>query len=498
MEKRNNNTVYFVSVIISVIIAVWGIFGSESFGKLANSLMSWVTVNTGWLYLLAMLIFVIFALVIAFSKFGNIRLGPDDSKPEFKTLSWFGMLFGAGMGIGLVFYGIAEPISHYVAPIAGVAPATEEAARFAMRASFVHWGIHPWAGYSIIGLGLAYIQFRKNKPGLISSLFIPIIGEEKVNSGFGKVIDTFAVIATIAGVATSLGMGTMQINSGLSYLFKIPSNVTTWLIIIIIITVIYTWTAVSGIDKGINMISNLNLILAFSSMLIAVIVGPKVMMANSFVGAAGDYINQFFKESLNINPFGDNTWIQGWRIFYWAWWIAWAPFVGTFIARISKGRTVREFIFGVTLAPAMASLIWFSIFGSMGLNLREQLGIEKMTEMAGHPEIALFEVFAKYPLGIVLSMITIVLLCTFFITSANSATFVLSMFSQNGDLNPSKKKMLVWGILQAVIAYALMVSGGLKALQTASIAAAFPFIFIMLAICMSIVKALRNELKIKE
>lgn len=495
MERKNSNTVYYVSVVFSVIIACWGIFGSESFGNVANALLAWVTVNTGWLYLLSMLIFVVFALAIAFSKFGNIKLGKDDSKPEFSTISWFGMLFGAGMGIGLVFYGIAEPMSHYVAPMAGIQPASEAAARFAMKASFVHWGIHPWAGYSIIGLGLAYVQFRKDKPGLISSLFIPLIGEEKAKGGFGKAIDIFAVIATIAGVATSLGMGTMQINSGLSFLFKIPSNVTTWLIIIIVITIIYTWTAVSGIDKGINLISNLNLILAFSCMVIAVLVGPKILMANTFVSATGDYINSFLKDSLDLNPFGDNTWMQSWRVFYWAWWIAWAPFVGTFIARISKGRTVREFVFGVTLAPALASLVWFSIFGSMGLNLRETLGVEKLTEMAGHPETALFEVFSKYPLGIVLSIITIILLCTFFITSANSATFVLSMFSQEGDLNPSKKKMLVWGILQAGIAYALMLSGGLKALQTASVAAAFPFIFIMLAICVSIIKGFKSEFK---
>ncbi len=316
MEKKNN-TVFIVSVVISLVVVAWGILGSESFANVANALMKWVTVNAGWLYLLSMLIFVIFALVVAFSKFGKIKLGPDDSKPEFKTISWFGMLFGAGMGIGLVFYGIAEPISHYIAPMQGIKPASDAAARFAMRASFVHWGIHPWAAYSIIGLGLAYTQFRKNKPGLISSLFIPLIGEEKAAGTIGKLIDIFAVIATIAGVATSLGMGTLQINSGLSYLFKIPNNVTTWFIIIFIITLIYTWTAVSGIDKGINLISNLNLILAFSSLLIAIIVGPKLMMANTFTETTGDYINQFFKESLNIDPFGSNKWLQSWRIFYW-------------------------------------------------------------------------------------------------------------------------------------------------------------------------------------
>lgn len=495
MNKSKNNSVFYISVIISLIIAVWGIVGSKSFGEVANILLAWVTVNTGWLYLLAMLVFVIFALCVAFSKYGKIKLGPDDSKPEFNTLSWFGMLFGAGMGIGLVFYGVAEPISHFVSPMAGIAPGSEEAANFAMRASFVHWGVHPWAGYSIVGLGLAYIQFRKNKPGLISSLFIPLIGEEKVNGPIGKVIDIFAVIATIAGVATSLGLGTLQINSGLKYLFNIPNNVITWFIIILIITILYTWTAVSGIDKGINLISNLNLVLAFSSLIIAVIVGPKVLMADTFTGTMGSYLNKFFEDSLGINPFGDNGWMQGWRVFYWAWWIAWAPFVGTFIARISKGRTVREFIFGVMLAPALASLIWFSVFGVMGLNLRSTLSIEVFKNMASHPEIALFEVFAKYPLGLILSGITIVLLCTFFITSANSATFVLSMFSQHGELNPSKKKMLIWGILQAVIAFALMLSGGLKALQTASVAAAFPFIFIMLAICISIIKAFKDESK---
>lgn len=493
--NKKTNTVFTISVIVSIILAAWGIFGSESFGNVANTLFAWVTVKAGWLYLLAMLVYVIFAIAIAFSKYGSMRLGPDDSRPEFSTLSWFGMLFGAGMGIGLVFYGVAEPISHFVSPMAGIAPHSPEAANFAMRASFVHWGIHPWAAYSIVGLGLAYFQFRKGKPGLISTLFIPLIGEERVSGFWGKLIDIFAVIATIAGVSTSLGMGTLQINSGMNFLFKIPSNATTWLIIIVIITVVYTWTAVSGIDKGINAISNLNLILAFGSMIIAIIVGPRLLMANSLVGGLGDYITNFFKDSLNINPYGDNGWMEGWRIFYWAWWIAWAPFVGTFIARISKGRTIREFIAGVTLAPAFASIVWFAVFGSMGLNLSEKLGIEKLSQMASHPEIALFEVYSKYPLGLILSIVTIVLLCTFFITSANSATFVLSMFSQNGDLNPSKKKMLIWGILQAVIAYALMISGGLKALQTASIAAAFPFIFIMLAICLSILKALAGDKK---
>lgn len=491
--NKKRNLVYIISIIISIIIGLWGILGSKSFEKAANSLMSGVTVNMGWLYLLSMLTFVIFALIVAFSRYGNIKLGKDDSKPEYSTISWFGMLFGAGMGIGLVFYGVAEPLSHYVAPIEYLTPGTPEAANFAMKASFMHWGIHPWANYSIIGLRLAYFQFRKDKPGLISTLFIPLLGEEKVKGPIGKIIDIFAVIATIAGVATSLGMGTLQINSGLSYLFNAPNNKMSWLVIVVVIAIIYIWTAVAGIDKGINTISNINLILAGTILVLSFIVGPKLMMLNSFTSGMGAYLDNFFQDSLALNPFGSNDWLLGWRIFYWAWWIAWAPFVGTFIARISKGRTVREFILGVSVAPALASIVWFSVFGSMGLNIATKLPLVQAKELASVSELALFKVFAQYPLGVILSVITVVLLCTFFITSANSATFVLSMFSQEGDLNPDKNKKLVWGILQALIAYALLLSGGISALQTASVAAAFPFIFIMLFVCVSIIKAFKKE-----
>ena len=495
-QKQNaagKNTVYLISVVISVVIAVWGIASSKTFEAAANFLMVAVKKNLSWLYLLAMLFFVIFAVAVACSKYGKMRLGPDDCKPEYSTTSWFAMLFGAGMGIGLVFWGISEPMSHFASPIAGIEPGTEEAALFAMKASFMHWGFHPWANYSIIGLGLAYFQFRKNKPGLISSLFIPIIGEERCRGPIGKIIDIFAVIATIAGVATSLGMGTMQINSGLNFLFNVPNTVLTWLVIIVIIAVIYIWTAVSGVDKGIKIISDVNLYLAAGLVLVAFLVGPKIEILNIFTRGTGDYINGFFTDSLIINPFGENGWLDGWRVFYWAWWSAWAPVVGTFIARISKGRTVREFIIGVIVAPAVASILWFSVFGGMGLNVADSLGLEKVSEMVGHPEIALFEVFSQYPLGTILSIVTIVLLCTFFITSANSATFVLSMFSSEGDLNPGNRKKIVWGVLQAAIAFALLMSGGLQALQTASIAAAFPFIFIMLFTCWSLVKAFREE-----
>lgn len=498
MDKINNkankkdNTVFYASLALSIAIVLWGIFFKENFKSFADSLMNFLADNFSWTYLFAMITFVIFAIYLFFSKYGNIKLGKDDDKPEYTTLSWFGMLFGAGMGIGLVFWGMAEPISHFVTPI-GADPGTAEAAKFAMRSSFTHWGFHPWANYSIIGLALAYFQFRKDKPGLISSIFIPLLGEERVNGPIGKIIDIFAVFATVAGVATSLGLGTLQINSGLNYLFNIPETTLVQIAIILVITVLYIWTAVRGIDKGIKVLGDINLTLAFSLLTLVIIIGPTVKFLNVFTNGLGEYINQFFADSLSIEAFKDNDWLKSWRVFYWAWWIAWAPFVGTFIARISKGRTIKEFIGGVILAPALVSLVWFAAFGTMGMNLVDKIGVEGLKASASNPSIALFEVFGHYPLGTILSLITVVLLCTFFITSANSATFVLGSLTSGGDLNPSGKRQFIWGVVQSLLATSLLLSGGLEALQTASVAAAFPFIFIMFFAIVSLMKALKTE-----
>lgn len=490
--KIKDNTVFYASLILSIAIVLWGILFKDNFKNFANLLMNVITDNFSWAYLFAMIIFVIFAIYLVFSKYGNIKLGKDDDKPEYSTVSWFGMLFGAGMGIGLVFWGMAEPISHFVSPV-GADPGTAEAAKFAMRSSFIHWGFHPWANYSIIGLALAYFQFRKDKPGLISSIFIPLLGEERVNGPIGKTIDIFAVFATVAGVATSLGLGTLQINSGLNYLFNIPETTLVQIMIILVITILYIWTAVSGIDKGIKILGDINLTLAFGLLSLVIIIGPTVKFLNVFTNGFGEYINQFFSDSLSIEAFKDNTWLKNWRVFYWAWWIAWAPFVGTFIARISKGRTIKEFIVGVILAPALVSLVWFAAFGTMGMNLVDKIGVEGLKIAASNPSVALFEVFTHYPFGTVLSLITVVLLCTFFITSANSATFVLGSLTSGGDLNPSGKRQFIWGVVQSLLATSLLLSGGLEALQTASVAAAFPFIFIMLFAIVSLMKALKTE-----
>lgn len=478
------NSVFIISLAITAVLVILGLAIPNQFAAGMNAAFGFLTDKFSWLYLISMFIFVVFSLAIAFSKFGKIKLGPDDSKPEHSTISWFAMLFGAGMGIGLVFWGVAEPMNHYVS--FGM---TEEAANLAMRKSFMHWGFHPWAGYAVVGMALGYFQFRKKAPGLISSIFLPLLGEKGVRGPIGKTIDIFAIFATVAGVATSLGQGALQINGGLNHMFGVPSTLTVQIIIVAIITVVYTWTAVSGIDKGIKRLSDINMVLAVALLLGAALIGPTLMDINIFTNNLGGYINNFVSESFGINPFGDNSWLSAWTIFYWAWWIAWGPFVGSFIARISKGRTIKEFVLGVMFAPSMLSIVWFAIFGGMGLNLDNAV-IEKAIKTT---ETALFVVFSEYKFGFVLSIIAVCLLVTFFATSANSATFVLSMFSSDGDLNPGNSKKVLWGVIQAVLALVLIMTGGLQALQTCSIVAAFPFAIIMILCCVCLVKALNQD-----
>ena len=495
--KKNEfkNPVFLVSLILCAIMAVWAIAFNENFTVVSDAVFAFLTADFGWLYLVVMLAFVVFVLAIAFSRWGNIKLGPDDSKPEYSDISWFAMLFGCGMGVGLVFWGIAEPVSHYVGPMAGIDPATPEAAAFAVSASFMHWGIHPWANYAIIGLALGYFMYRKGKPALISSTISSVFGEKNAKGALGKVVDVLALFATMAGVVTSLGLGVLQINAGLNYLFGVPSDLTVQIVIILVIAVIFIGSAVLGIEKGIKVISDANLYIAIGVLIVCFIVGPKIDVLNNLVGGLGDYVGTFFQSSLGLSGYGDNDWMLGWRIFYWAWWIAWAPFVGVFIARISRGRTVREFILGVVFVPAVASILWFAVFGSMGLSLAEGgvLSPEAVASVAEAPETGLFLVLSEYPLGAIISVVMLVLVCTFFITSANSGTFVLGMLSSEGDINPSNAKKVLWGIVLTAMAIGLLIAGGLKPLQTISIAAAFPFIFVMVIAMASIVKGLAHD-----
>ncbi|MDO5118383.1 MAG: BCCT family transporter, partial [Eggerthellaceae bacterium] len=356
MNKNEfKNPVFLISLILCAIMAIWAIALNENFTVVSGAIFTFLTTDFGWLYLFVMLAFVIFVIFIAFSKWGNIKLGPDDSTPDYSDTSWFAMLFGCGMGVGLVFWGIAEPISHYAGPAAGIAPESAEAASFAMSASFMHWGVHPWANYAVIGLALGYFMYRKGKSALISNALLPVLGEKNSKGALGKLIDILAVFATMAGVVTSLGLGTLQINAGLNYLFGVPNDLFVQIVIILIIAVVFIGSAVLGIEKGISKVSDLNLIIAACVLAVCFIVGPKIDVLNNLVGGIGDYLGTFFQSSLMLSGYGDNTWTLGWRIFYWAWWIAWAPFVGVFIARISRGRTVREFVMGVVFIPAIGS-----------------------------------------------------------------------------------------------------------------------------------------------
>ena len=489
---KKGNIVFIISVILTLAICFWGIALPDSFTVAANGSLDFVTTNFGWLYCLGMTLFVIFCIWIGFfSKYKNIRLGPDDSRPEYSDLTWFSMLFSAGMGIGLVFWGAAEPLSYFVDPIGGLTPGSNEAVKFAFVKSFLHWGIHPWASFAVMAMALAYMQNRKNKPGLVSSIFIPLIGENRVNGWVGKTIDILAVFATAAGVATSLGLGVLQINSGMHFLAGIPENARVQLILIVTLGVIYTATAVMGIDKGISKVCDLNVKIAIGILILLIIVGPTIPIINNIVEGTGAYLSGIISNSFEVGAFGDTAWYKSWTIFYWAWWIAWAPFTGSFIGKISRGRTIGEFVKGVMLLPAGFSVIWFGVFGTLGI----KLDFETCKEAIVSTSTALFVVLKQYPLGTMTCVVMFVLVCTFFVTSANSATFVLGMYSENGTATPSNRGKIIWGALMAALAAAMMIASddGLTMLQTLSIVAAFPFLIIMLLAMVSLLKALREE-----
>ncbi|WP_409177623.1 BCCT family transporter [Brevibacillus fortis] len=483
---------FLISLVIVFVIVLFGAISPELFASAASHVLKVTTTNFGWFYLIVTFGFLIFCIFLAFSRYGQIPLGSDDDEPEYSLPTWFAMLFSAGMGIGLVFWGVAEPVSHYFSPPAGVTGQTTEAAQTALRYAFFHWGLHPWGIYALIALALAYFQFRKGAKGLISSTFGPLLGE-RIHGPLGKGIDILAVIATAFGVATSLGLGTLQINGGLSHLFGLPSNTTVQIMIISIITVLFLLSATTGLDRGIKYLSNTNLVLALLLLLLTLVLGPTSFIFDAFTSTLGSYLNNLISMSLRLTPFTQGTWVANWTLFYWSWWIAWAPFVGMFIARVSKGRTIKEFVICVMLVPSLLSFIWFSVFGGTALHLeifdQAPIGAAVQRDIS----TALFLALEQLPMGYILDVVAILLIITFFITSADSAIFVLGMLSSDGNLDPSNRVKFTWGILQSAIAIVLLLSGGLEGLQTASIVAALPFTVIMVLMCFSLVMALQEE-----
>lgn len=490
MKKVTN--VFWISLALVILAVAYGAMAPDNFAEVTGNIEGFLTTSFGWYYLLIVSVMVLFCLFFLVSPMGKIRLGKDTDKPEFSYGTWIAMLFSAGMGIGLVFWGAAEPLSHYAIDPATAEPGSVEAFRESMRFTFFHWGIHAWAIYAVVAMSLAYFQFRKGEPGLISSTLKPLFGD-KMNGPLGVLVDVIAVFATAVGVATTLGFGTIQINEGLAFLIDdIPGdNFTVQLIIIAVITVLFMISAWSGLSKGIKYLSNTNMVLAIALLVLVIILGPTLLIFNMFTDSLGSYFQNLVQMSFRSAPVnGENReWINGWTIFYWAWWISWSPFVGIFIARVSRGRTIREFLIGVLLIPTFLSFIWFAAFGSTAMDVQE-----RGTDLTGLlTSEVLFGVFNELPWGILLSIVAVMLITTFFITSADSATFVLGMQSTNGSLNPANTVKLTWGIAQSLIAVILLSAGGLDALQTALIVAAFPFSFIMLMMMASFIKSVSIE-----
>ncbi|MFG6116823.1 BCCT family transporter [Halobacillus sp. MO56] len=493
--------VFYISVVIAFLFIGWGIIpestlGTWSLSNVTTNIQSFITDKFGWFYLLSATGFLAFAIFLIFSRYGKIKLGKPDDEPEYPYITWFAMLFSAGMGIGLVFWGAAEPLSHFHTPPTAE-PGTQQAAREAMRYSFFHWGLHPWAIYAVIALALAYFKFRKDAPGVFSAALVPLLGEERIKGPIGTIVDSIAVFATIFGVATSLGFGALQISSGLAYLVPgLNDNFTLQLSIIAAVTVLFMLSAMTGLNKGIKYLSNTNIVLALLLMFFLLFAGPTNFIMDYFTTTFGSYISNLPQMSLRMTPFSEesNTWVQGWTIFYWAWWISWGPFVGTFIARVSRGRTVREFILGVLLVPTIFGALWFSVFGGTTIHLEffQGMDIQSAVSELG-TEVALFAMLENVPLGMVMSIIGLLLISTFFITSADSATFVLGMQTTGGSLNPRNPVKFTWGIIQSGAAAVLLWMGGLESLQTAAIIAAFPFTFIMIMLCFSLLRTFAEE-----
>jgi len=487
-------TLFSAGFILCVVL--WGVLAPDHMAAVFDTLLAAVTRTFGWLYLWVVLGLGVFALFAAFSRYGNMKLGGEDEEPEFSAVSWFSMLFAAGMGIGLVFWGVAEPISHYSSAPPGVVSGTPEAANAAMRYVFFHWGVHPWAVYAIVALSIAFFQYRRNGTALVSTVTeaLPIPGIRRLS----PLVNGIAVVATAFGVAASLGVGALQINSGLHAVFGLDLSDRNQVIIIVTTSAMFILSAVSGVEKGVKLLSNTNMIFAVILALTVFIMGPTVAIVDTLSNTMGSYLSEIVRMSLRATPFRDSSWVGTWTIFYWAWWISWSPFVGLFIARVSRGRTIREFILGTVLAPSLAAFIWFSIFGGTALYMEIWQHVPLSEAVKTDMSTALFTMFNAMPFGTVMSVVATVLVIVFFVTSGDSAVLVLGMMSDNGNPNPAARSKVMWGVLVAGIAISLLLAGGLKAVQSATILFALPFSLVIILMTVSLYRAMREDFHAEE
>lgn len=478
---RVNRPVFIASALLIVGFIIFGSLFGELAGEVFNQLQSFITHRFRWLFIILMNVAVVFSLYIALSRYGDIRLGHQTEHPEYSLLSWFGMLFSAGIGIGLLYWGTAEPLYHFMSPPTGQAE-TVETAKQAMSISFLHWGIHAWALYCVVALSLAYFHYRRGLPLSIRSVLYPLIGQ-KIYGKWGHVVDTLAVFGTMFGVVTSLGLGAMQINAGFSNVFGIPNNVPVQLCLIAIITAMATLSVMMGLDKGIKRLSDINIVLTVLLLGFMLFFGPTQFIIDSFIENIGNYVSQLIPLGFWSEAYRNTDWQANWTIFYWAWWVSWSPFVGIFVARISRGRTIREFIFGVLFIPMLLLFFWFTTFGGSAVHMELMGNYGLIEAVKADYGSAIFKLIEYYPLTKPLTLVIVVMIMLWFVTSSDSASLVIDMLTAGGDTNPPKIQRLFWALSQGVIAAVLLVAGGLSALQAVAIIAGFPFaivVFVMM------------------
>ncbi|MGV0815962.1 BCCT family transporter [Mycolicibacterium boenickei] len=489
--------VFGVTALIALGFLVWGFLSTESLSTASTAALNWVMNNAGWLFVLTASGFVVFVVWLALSRYGNIPLGRDDEEPEFRTVSWVAMMFSAGMGIGLMFFGVSEPLSHFVTPPPGTgAPGNAESVQTAMATTLFHWTLHPWAIYAVVGLAISYGVYRKGRLQLISAAFEPLLGE-RANGAWGKVIDMLAIFATLFGSAASLGLGALQIRSGMEIVGGIGRTGNAILIVIIaILTVAFVLSAVSGVAKGIQWLSNINMVLAVVLAFFLFVAGPTVFMLNLVPTSIGSYLQDLAMMSARTGAEGAEvkTWLQGWTVFYWAWWISWTPFVGMFIARISRGRTIRQFVAGVLFVPSVVSLIWFCVFGGAAIRAQQE-GADLVGDDVGI-EQQLFSVLDQYPIATVASIVVMVLVAIFFVSGADAASIVMGSLSERGTIKPTRPTVIFWGVATGAVAAVMLLVGGedaLNGLQKITIIAALPFVVVMVGLAVALVRDLRND-----
>jgi len=487
-----NKPVFFISSILIVAFLIFGSIMPDTAGSVFGTVQSGIVAGAGWFYMMAVAVFLVFIVGLAVSSYGDIKLGPDESEPDFSYPAWFAMLFSAGMGIGLMFFGVAEPMLHYLGPPVGPGQ-TIEAAREAMRISFFHWGVHAWAIYAVVGLSLAYFAFRHGLPLTIRSALYPIFGD-RIQGPIGHTVDILAVFGTMFGVATSLGLGVLQINAGLAHLFGVPEAVWVQLALIVVITLFATLSVVAGLDAGIRRISELNLLLAVVLLVFVLVFGPTLFLFQALVQNTGAYLSSIVAKTFSLYAYEPKDWMGGWTLFYWGWWIAWSPFVGMFIARISRGRTIRAFVVGVLFVPVGFTFMWLTVFGNTAIAFAMGPDGPALIEaVKSNIPVALFVFLEQFPLSGVVSVLATVLVVTFFVTSSDSASLVIDTITAGGREDGPVWQRVFWALSEGGVAAVLLLAGGLTALQTASIASALPFSVVMLLVAYGLYASLKRD-----